>query len=73
MQTDAVPREYFPPQQAGQYIGVTERTLVEWRRRGTGPHYIRFGGPTGRVRYARADLDTFMERQKHSSTSDEAA
>ena len=71
MHTDTLTREYLTPQQSGTYLGVTERTLTEWRRTGRGPKYVRLGGPTGRVRYERAELDSFMRSKMFSSTSAE--
>jgi predicted DNA-binding transcriptional regulator AlpA len=71
MHTDTTAREYLTPQQAGHYVGLTERTLTEKRRNGTGPRYTRLGGPTGRVRYSRQELDRWMESRTFESTSGE--
>lgn len=74
MRTEAPTEVYLTPQQAGQYIGVTARTLIEWRRTGRGPEYVRLGnGPTGRVRYERAKLDAYMHSRTQTSTSAESA
>jgi excisionase family DNA binding protein len=51
---------YLSPAEAAEYLGITIRTLAEWRHSQSGPPYIRLGGPTGRVRYARSDLDRWM-------------
>lgn len=54
---------------AGKYLGVSERSLLEWRRRRSGPPYVRLGGTrTGRVRYDLRELDRWMRDQ----TADEA-
>ena len=55
---------YLTPQQASRFLGLRERTLGEWRRRGIGPRYSRIGGrPNGRVRYSVADLHNWMAGQ----------
>ena len=46
----------------------TERTLSEWRIRGTGPAYIRVGRS---VRYRPEAVDAWLLSQEHSSTAEE--
>ena len=59
--------------QAAEMLGVQEQTLRAWRVKGNGPEYIRYGGPRGRVRYAREDVDAWLAGQKFHSTSEEVA
>jgi predicted DNA-binding transcriptional regulator AlpA len=73
MQDDATRPTYLTPAQAGQVLGVSERALVEWRRTGRGPRYVRLGGPTGRVRYASDELDHYMSSRMFVSTSAESS
>ena len=68
MDTGAHGRSYLPPSEAAAYLGVTRRTLTEWRRTRRGPRYIRLGGLTGRVRYELSQLDEFMRRRQHTHT-----
>jgi hypothetical protein len=64
---------YLSPRDAAAYLGVTERTLTEWRRTGRGPRYTRLGAVTGRVRYAVRDLDRYMRTRSHANTAAETA
>ncbi len=55
---------------AAAYVGVTDGYLNKLRCLGGGPVFIKRGGL---VRYAPADLDTWLEAGKRLSTSDVAA
>ena len=46
------------PPEAARRLGITERTLGDWRRRGTGPAWVRLGTRT--VRYPEARLDAWL-------------
>ena len=59
--------------QAAKLLGVREQTLRAWRVRGTGPAFIRYGGPKGRVRYAQEALDEWLAHRTFESTSQEVA
>ena len=71
MHTAALPQTYFAPIEAAEYLGVTTRTMAQWRRTGRGPTYVRLGGLTSRVRYERARLDEWMRARQHLHTVDE--
>lgn len=58
--------------EAAAVLGVRVETLRAWRILGTGPAFIRYGGPRGRVRYAPSALDSWMEGRTHQSTGEEA-
>jgi hypothetical protein len=49
-------------------LGSTQRTLSEWRIRGTGPAYIRVGRS---VRYRPEAVDAWLLLQEHRNTSEE--
>ena len=49
---------YLSTRQAAELLGVSPRTLERYRGSGEGPPYMKVGP---RVRYARADLDAWME------------
>ena len=49
---------YSTPRQFGAEIGVSEVTLSQWRRAGKGPAYLRIAA--NKVRYARADIETWL-------------
>lgn len=59
--SEYVPKEWFDTEQAAQYSGWSKEQLESWRTRGEGPKYSKF--PRA-IRYARVDLDAFM--QAHS-------
>lgn len=47
---------------AALYLGVTNQTLRNWRRRGMGPDYVKLeaGNPASRVYYRISDLDSWL-------------
>ncbi len=59
---------YLNTHQAGEYLGLSPRTLDRYRVKGSGPVYHRFGG---RIRYLAADLDAWAEGRRRTSTSDD--
>lgn len=58
------------PEDAARYLGVTESTLTNWRKRRTdGPPFIRLTGTT--IRYRQSDLDEWLiSRTKGSLVAD---
>ena len=52
--------------------GVAEKTLANWRYTMDGPRFVRLGakGRGGRIAYDPADVRTWLETKKLSSTSD---
>lgn len=48
-------------------LGVHRDTVYRWRKRGTGPDYIKAGRV---IRYDRADVDRWIEDRKRTSTSE---
>ena len=52
---------------AARYLGIATRTLQWWRLIGKGPPYHKIGRL---VRYDLAALDSFIEAQTRSSTSE---
>ncbi|QCQ17183.1 helix-turn-helix transcriptional regulator [Microbacterium sp. RG1] len=56
------------PATLAEALGTTERTLSEWRIRGTGPAYLRVGRS---VRYRPESVDTWLLAQEHLSTAEE--
>ena len=53
-------------EQAAQYLDLKRNTLEIWRTRGGGPLFVKIGR---NVRYRKADLDAFVERNLLTSTS----
>jgi len=52
---------------AAKYLGVSHRTLQNWRIRGGGPRYVKIGQRT--VRYRVRELDAWIEELSCGSTS----
>lgn len=50
--------ELLAPRAAAQFLGITPRTLKDWRLKGTGPRFHRLSDRT--VRYRRSDLEAFI-------------
>lgn len=57
------------PATLAEALGTTERTLSEWRIRGTGPAFIRVGGRA--VRYRPESVDEWLIAQERRSTAEE--
>ena len=51
--------------QAGDFLGLSPKTLANWRAQGVGPSYIRYShGRAGRIAYRHDDLIAFMEAHR---------
>ena len=57
---------YSTPE-AANYVGAARTTLEKWRITGQGPIFIKVGRL---VRYARSDLDAWLEKRRRRSTAD---
>lgn len=55
------------PREAARVLGIDERTLEGWRRKGTGPEYIRYSHKC--VRYQPAALREFKARKTYPNTA----
>ena len=51
------PSPELGPKQAAHWLGVSVRTLEDWRARGEGPPYYKVGGG---VRYSIAELEAWF-------------
>lgn len=56
----------FNTDEAAYYLKLARATLEAWRVRGGGPVFIKLGKA---VRYRKADLDAFLEKNTRRSTS----
>ncbi|MEU0218940.1 helix-turn-helix domain-containing protein [Streptomyces sp. NPDC006265] len=53
------------PRQVADELGVSTRTLANWRWAGVGPRYTKLGdGRTSPVRYRRADVDAWLKARE---------
>lgn len=56
---------------AGDFLGLSARTMQAMRQRGGGPKYVRISARC--IRYRRRDLRAWFEGRLRSSTSDTGA
>jgi predicted DNA-binding transcriptional regulator AlpA len=56
---------------AAAMLGIKPQTLRKWRLTGTGPRYVRLGGPLGRVAYRQSEIDAWLSARTFASTADE--
>ncbi|GBF59256.1 hypothetical protein PbB2_02948 [Candidatus Phycosocius bacilliformis] len=49
------------PKQAAYWLGVSVRTMEDWRARGEGPPYYKVGGA---IRYSIAELEAWFEGRR---------
>lgn len=67
---DSELRPLLSPVEAGAFLGMSPKTLANWRVRGFGPTFVKLGGRGGKVRYRRTDLEDFLDSLARQSTSD---
>lgn len=53
-------------EQAASLLGVTRRTLEDWRYRGAGPVFVKVGSRA--TRYRPADLEVFVQGGARTNT-----
>ncbi|MGI6879631.1 helix-turn-helix transcriptional regulator [Microbacterium sp. gxy059] len=58
----AAPSSALPPADAATFLGVSAKTLANWRSLGQGPAYVQFHGR--RVAYLVEDLDAFRRANR---------
>ena len=58
---------FFDTRSAGDYLGLSHRTLDGYRVSGDGPAFHRFGN---RVRYRRSDLDDWAANRRATTTAE---
>ena len=50
--------------QVAEYLGLSINTLYNMRLRGEGPVAHKFGGRNGPLRYQRADVEKWLEKNR---------
>jgi hypothetical protein len=58
--------ELLKPVEAARILGVSPRTLANWRSAGDGPKFSKVGG----IRYRARDLKAFVRQKTVASTSE---
>jgi hypothetical protein len=57
--------------EAALMLGVSRRTMQNWRQDGTGPRFFKIGeGERGGVRYSRLEIREFRERRTVACTAE---
>lgn len=56
--------EYWLPAEVARLLRISVKTLYNMRARGQGPVAHKLGGRGGRIRFRRADVETWIERQR---------
>lgn len=65
-----MPDEMLPPARVAAELGVTVRTLANWRWLGIGPKYVKLtSGRSGRVRYMRSGVDEWRKAKEAEGTA----
>lgn len=63
----AQPARLLNERELAELLGISQWTIRGWRRMGHGPAFVRLGPKRQRrprqVRYRRADVDAYLERQ----------
>jgi predicted DNA-binding transcriptional regulator AlpA len=59
--------DLIAPTSAAQELGVTTKTLSNWRVAGKGPGHYKIGG---KVMYRRVEIRAWLAQQRRTSTSD---
>ena len=68
MTTDISNAALWDENKAAKYLGLTPRTMQQWRWSGSGTRYVRVSGRC--IRYRPEDLDAFVQTRIVSSTAD---
>ncbi len=57
-------QKHIGEKEAGVFLGVSPKTLQDWRFHGVGPVYAKFshGGGRGAVRYSVAELERYARQ-----------
>lgn len=61
----------LPPKLAAKLLGLSPKTLANWRVKGTGPAFIKSPGLRGAVRYRLSALAAWQNAHQRNSTSDQ--
>jgi hypothetical protein len=62
-----LPDGRMTPADAAAYVGVKEGTLAQWRCKGIGPRFVKFG----RLFYFQVDLDDWIRRASGVQSTEE--
>ena len=68
---DVVQIDLLNTKQAARTLGVSHRTLEDWRCTGSGPRFLKLGNRM--VRYRLSDLQEFLQLPAFSNTAEAKA
>jgi predicted DNA-binding transcriptional regulator AlpA len=59
--------EILRAEEVAQRLGVSPKTLANWRWRGIGPAFVKFGEARGRgvIRYEAKDIEVWLASRRH--------
>ena len=60
--------DFYTSKQVAEMLGVTVMTLCNWRRKGIGPLFIRFGPRS--IRYRKSRMHAFIEAKENGKRFD---
>lgn len=63
-------QEIFTTSELADFLSVSDRTLIRWRVQRVGPPWTKVGH---HVRYRRADVDAWLDRQRREPVREVAA
>ncbi|MGL3709339.1 helix-turn-helix transcriptional regulator [Leptospirillum ferriphilum] len=61
-------KKVLPPNEAGEYLGISPLTLANWRVVGKGPLFVRLS--PRKIGYRISDLDKWLSERVFSSTTE---
>ena len=64
---------HLTAEQLAERLQCRPQTLAEWRCKGVGPKFVKFGvSKQARVRYRESDVDAWIEANVHENTQEAA-
>lgn len=64
MAFDSFERRLLSPEELATYLGISTKTVWNWRSLRQGPPAYKLGSRAGRVRYRLADVDEWLEEHR---------
>jgi predicted DNA-binding transcriptional regulator AlpA len=58
------------PSDVANLLGITTKTLYNWRNLGRGPKFVRLGAKHGRVAYRPESVERYLESRETTTAED---
>ncbi len=62
------PDDYYTPAEVAEILRVSPRTVIDYRHKGIGPHYVDISYKV--KRYLKTEVARYLEERTRASTSD---